>query len=114
MAPSRGEEEEEEMAVGDVGDDYFSSLSSAAGGEASVSSSEGSSSLWKEDVLLVVKLWLAGFRDACCLHRAYFFCRRCELTILDGLRIHSYDHLIVDEVRVCMCIWLMVIFAISV
>jgi len=76
MAPSRGEEEEEEMAVGDVGDDDFSSLSSAVGGEASVSSSEGSSSLWKEDVLLVVKLWFAGFRDACCLHRAYFFCRR--------------------------------------
>lgn len=21
-------------------------------------------------------LWFAGFRDACCLHRAYFFCRR--------------------------------------
>ena len=106
MAPSRGEEEEEEMAVGDVGDDDFSSLSSAVGGEASVSSSEGSSSLWKEDVLLVVKLWFAGFVDACCLHRAYFFCRRCELRMLDGLRIHSYDYLIVDGVCICICLWL--------
>lgn len=26
--------------------------------------------------LRAASLWIAGFRDACCLHRAYFFCRR--------------------------------------
>lgn len=58
MAPSRGEEGE------------------MAGEASSSSSSSGISQHWKEQAIIVCNLWCAGFKDACCLHRAYLFCRR--------------------------------------
>ena len=80
MAPSRGEKGE----LGEREDMAAATAASVSGEEASSSyaSSYDSSCQevawnWKQEALVVAKLWCVGFWDACCLNRAYLCCRRC-------------------------------------
>ncbi len=66
MAPSRGEE----MAEG-----LQASSSSPSPWISEVEAD------WKQQVAVAGKLWWAGFRDACCLHRALASCKRSVLPV---------------------------------
>lgn len=81
MAPSRGEERalggesREEMAAASVSGEEVASSSYASSYDDDSSVPEVAWN-WKQEALVVAKLWCVGFWDACCLNRAYLCCRR--------------------------------------
>jgi hypothetical protein len=60
MAPSRGEEMAEGLQASSSSSPWIPEVEAD----------------WKQQVAVAGKLWWAGFRDACCLHRALASCKR--------------------------------------